>query len=271
MLDPRTWLDEAKKLELGQQRRVAHDCSTNKNMIVSCNPKGYSAHCFKCNDSGFVKHDRLSLNTLITQWKAADAEFNLQKSIVELPPACTDSFSSRSLLWLARGGITNRLRVQYGILYSSVSNRVIIPVYNERSDLIFYQARAVEPNHLPKYINPSIDREKVRFVTHEATFNDTAVVTEDILSAIRTGDRINYTGVSLLGTKASHSDLMYLTKYKKVALWFDGDQAGINCTRKTKQQLEMLGINPIVISTPKDPKEYSTNEINNILEQHCHG
>lgn len=269
MLDPTTWLEQAKKLDLDQKRRVAHDCSTNQNMIISHNREGYSAHCFKCNEGGFVKHDRLSLNTLLDQWRTADAE--LQTFELALPSGCTSNISVRGWLWLARGGITERLRAQYNILLDGNTARIILPVYNSHDQLAFYQARAVERGHSPKYINPSVDRDKIRFVTHEATFNDIAVVTEDILSAIRAGDRLGYTGVSLLGTKASHSDLLYLTKYKKVALWFDGDQAGINCTRKTKKQLEMLGINPIVISTPKDPKEYSTNEINRILESTCNG
>lgn len=266
MLDPTTWLEQAKKLDLGQKRRIEHDCSTKQNMIISHNREGYSAHCFKCNEGGFVKHDRLSLNTLINQWRKADAD--LLNTKLEIPTDCTDRLSSNALLWLARGGIGERLRVQYNILYSVGSSRVILPVYNERSDLIFYQARAVERGHSPKYLNPAVDREKVRFVTREATFNDTAIITEDILSAIRVGDRKGYTAISILGTKASTSDLTYIQQYSRVWLWFDGDQAGINCTRKTKKQLEMLGINPIVISTPKDPKEYSTNEINNILEKH---
>ncbi len=269
MLDPTTWLEQAKKLDLGQKRRVEHDCSTKQNMIISHNRDGYSAHCFKCNEGGFVKHDRLSLNTLLDQWRTADAK--LQTSELVLPAGCTSDISMRGWLWLARGGITERLRAEYGILLDTATTRIILPVYNEHDQLTFYQARAVERAHSPKYLNPSVDRDAIRFVTHGATFNDTAIVTEDILSAIRAGDSLGYTGVSLLGTKASTSDLNYLRNYSRVALWFDGDQAGINCTRKTKKQLEMLGINPIVISTPKDPKEYSTNEINNILENTCNG
>ena len=269
MLDIKSWPPAAKKLKLDEKTRAEHDCGEGKVMIVSHTSEGYRAHCFRCNESGFVKHDRQSLNTLLKRWRNADVLLErTTTSKMVLPSGCSSDLPSAALLWLARAGIGERLRNKYNILWHEPSARTVVPVYcNESGDLLFYQARSVNAEHKPKYLNPITDRAAIRFVSQESDYSGTCVVTEDILSAIRVGETEGVTGVSLLGTSASTSDLLYISKYKRVLLWFDGDAAGIKCTRRTKKALAMLGVEAECVRTELDPKEYTADEIRRLTHE----
>lgn len=94
------------------------------------------------------------------------------------------------------------------------------------------------------------------------------VIVEDILSAIRVGRHVR--SVSLLGTSASAKTLLHEVSIaramgKLIAVWLDADKAGKVGTNRIRNQLELLGSEPVCIRTTKDPKRYTNQEIKEIL------
>lgn len=90
------------------------------------------------------------------------------------------------------------------------------------------------------------------------------VLVEDIFSAIRVG-RVT-AAVPLFGSVIPKPWMMLLAKLtSKVTVWLDSDkyQEAI----KQARALRLLGPDVTVLNSPKDPKEYSTQDIINWLKQ----
>jgi Zn ribbon nucleic-acid-binding protein len=91
---------------------------------------------------------------------------------------------------------------------------------------------------------------------------DTIVFVEDVISAVKVG-RVA-TAVPMLGAAVLRDWWKHTTPYKRVILWGDRDKASQNITL-AKRASELIGKRVEVLVTEKDPKEYSTIEINNYL------
>jgi len=92
--------------------------------------------------------------------------------------------------------------------------------------------------------------------------DDTLVFVEDVISAVKVG-RVA-TAVPMLGAAVLRDWWKHTTPYKRVILWGDRDKASQNITL-AKRASELIGKRVEVIVTEKDPKEYSTSDINNYL------
>lgn len=257
------WLPQAEKLKQGVTKRVGHECGSGDVLVIEHNKEGYRTWCHRCHEGGFKPHGRRSLDKQLKAWEERNAILYKPWDIT-LPSDLSETMPSCAALWLARGGITVDLQRKYEIGYSGHYGRVILPVYSGGT-LVYYQARAVHPDQQPKYINPAVDKGPIRFVAGESN-GIKAVVTEDILSALRVGEIAGTQGIALLGTSPSVSDINCLRRYDTIGAWFDPDKAGIKCTRELTKKLGLLGKTVTPIRTDKDPKEYSTREIKEILQ-----
>ena len=90
----------------------------------------------------------------------------------------------------------------------------------------------------------------------------TVIVVEDMASTIRVGE--GCTTVSLLGTKASTTQINYSSKFDKVITWFDNDKAGKRGSAAIRQSCGLL-TDVANIVTEHDPKFYSKQQIQEIL------
>jgi ribosomal protein S27AE len=94
---------------------------------------------------------------------------------------------------------------------------------------------------------------------------DTIVLVEDVLSAIKISRLQKFCSAPLLGSSLSSDFEKKLTEqYRNIYVWLDRDKAK-NAIR-IKNRLKGLGITSRAIVTPKDPKEYSTMEIEQWLK-----
>lgn len=267
-LEKRSWLEQAKLLPLGARRRVDHDCGGGRTLIVSHDERGFAAHCFRCNESGFEKHGLRPINQL--QMRRAENEvFNRP---TELPNDFTDDVPPWAATWLYKAGVFKETAREYGIGWSPALQRVILPVYDDAGKLVFMQARAVSKNQKPKYLNRcAVNKENVLFTARAPCADwsrqadeSRVIVTEDILSAIRVG--VVCTAVSTLGTSVSDGQANILAKFKHCTFWYDGDEAGLTGSRKGMQKLRMFCDKTDRIVTPKDPKLYPNREIRSLLD-----
>ena len=259
------WLSAAQKLSEGRSTRTQHICGDGDVLVLEHTSEGYRGYCHRCHLSGWRSKGRQSLNAQLNRLRRADDELK-EKKFITLPSDYTREIPPAGLLWLSRGGITSALAAKYNIGYSPYYARVFLPVYRG-GDLVYWQARAVHQGQTPKYINPKVDKSEVRFVSQRSGLEETIVVTEDILSAIRVGEVKGVTGCSILGTTASPSDLRFINSFKQIILWFDPDEAGRKCTLQIKRSLALIGRQVQTISSDKDPKEYTHRQLQEMLSE----
>lgn len=273
-----TWLETAKNLPVGQTQRI--DCpncgvGTNTNAaIVNHNPKYYSCYCNACGPVAHESKGTLSLEERKhIQQLNEEAENVSNRRDIALPSDTTynpEDFSREARMWLFKSGLTPTIWRKYRIGYSARLKRVVLPVYDDTGNLIWYQCRAILKGQSPKYLQPSADRSKVCFAAGRTGDCERAIVVEDIMSAIRVGEATSTVGddndsprtraVSLLGTKITSAQADYLSEHSKVSTWLDGDAAGKAGARLVRQVVGML-TEVDNIRTVEDPKAYSNKQI----------
>ena len=267
------WLERARQLPLGHKARV--DCpncgegTNTKAMIISHSAKAYSGSCFACSHQPFEMKGKQTLAE-IAELKRINNESLLERDgePLKLPEDYSTSIPLEGRLWLYSNGITEKLKAQYKIGYSERLKRVILPVYDTKGILTWYQCRAIHKGQTPKYMQPRRCKDSVVFQSKQSTAISnlsTVVVVEDMASTIRVGESSNT--VSLLGTKASTVQINYLSKFDRVITWFDNDKAGKRGSAAIRQSCGLLTEGANII-TEHDPKFYSKQQIQEILWQH---
>ncbi len=251
-----------------EQKSNCPFCSdTRQRFYERVTPTGTVYHCFNCNKSGFKPRADLSPKELINRFNSLSVipfkSSNVSK--VRLPFDYTTSIPKEGLQWFYKYGIMDDDIKRFGFGYSSKYNRVILPIF-ENEELIYYQARTLEKpsKDNPKYIN--VRQSGAKNVWFKAFFSDTKnlVVVEDILSACKISKVENV--VSLLGSYIPDSFIKEVCqKFDKIYLWLDRDK--LKESLKYAQKLRvLLNKQVVVIVKERDPKEYSTDEIKEILE-----
>lgn len=277
MADPK-WLLVARSLPAGGRTKI-ECCGTDRTMLVNNGQKGFHAHCFRCGQHPFVAHGEHSIDAL----RRRKAELALVHSReVKLPHDFTTDIPGPEAVWLYKAGVGPDIAASYGFGYSPSLRRVVLPVYRD-GILIGYTARSTI-NARPKYIEKAVEPSSIVFMADpiaalpssnlSSTYDKYhCVVTEDILSAVRVGRIVRYAG-STMGTSMSPEQCDRLLRRAKlygaasparVAVWFDGDKAGAEGSRKVSQQLMLQGYEVTEIRTAKDPKLYTNKEIQDIL------
>ena len=263
MLDRASWWHHAEALELGQKRRVPHDCGDGRTLIVSRNHDGYHAWCFRCNDGGGAPppveslHERLQR---IRLQRAADLSIG---GSFELPsPMVRDvaEWPESARLWPYKAGLGRAEIGRLGMYYHPPSDRIVVPVY-EAGVPVFYQARAYDKNRKPKYIGPTPRPPRLMPRWGSAV---SPTLTEDLLSAIKIGAVAE--GIALLGTKVSdHIMALLIKRGSPVNVWTDPDEAGRVAAGKIMKQLRAYGVEARDILSARDPKLHTREEIKEIL------
>lgn len=272
------WLAKAKTLAAGQSTRIIC-CSDDRSMLISNNRRGYTGYCFRCGPPGvFEPHGQFSI-AMLAQRKA---ELELvQSKEVKLPNDFTLDVPQSDAVWFYKAGISAELARKYSIGYSKYLGRVILPVFNG-DELLAYTARARFGK--PKYIEKSVDPSGCVFIAYPETIlpsyrdwsestGPATVFVEDNLSAIRVGCVARHV-VSLMGTSANDRQLMASgLQFNKaestasdVVIWLDSDAAGRRASTELSKALRLRGCKVREVSTARDPKFYSNQEIQRILQ-----
>jgi len=261
MLDHAGWLPEAKRLRVGTKRRVPHDCGSGTVMIVEHQPDKFTAWCFRCSEGG-VERKEPSLSDMVEARRREASDAALRHSTTLPVPLVTSprEWPKEARLWLYRAGFHDTLIQRLGIYYHPPTQRVVLPVMDGER-VVYWQARAVMPGQVPKYMNPSVDRSLVlpRFGS-----GPVVVLTEDYLSAAKVGTVVE--GWSLLGTDMKDAVLARAVREDRpVLVWLDPDKAGRNAAARITRELRSVGVRTENIVSAKDPKLLSKQEIRECL------
>jgi len=251
------WLDIAKELKRGDGVYIDCDCGKGKTLAINHRSKGYSTFCFRCDRKDWHPKGRMSIAEITAMNKLNEEAKSFTSKIV-LPKDFSLEIPLEGRLWLYTASISESLIKKYNMGYSERLKRVIIPVYRYNK-LVWFIGRAVHKLQEPKYLAPSENKDDVLF--YSGRIGKVAVVTEDILSAIRVGTTTPT--ISLLGTKLSTEQLGALMD-TRIILWLDSDKAGRAAAKKMERELCMV-TEVCKVVTKKDPKMLTNEEIKNTL------
>lgn len=271
-LNPSEFMEHAPQ-ELGAQIHVNHEgCSAGldrkKRLYIKRLPDAtVLAYCHHCGLSGSYK----SKNTNIHLKKKSQAITKNAKDL-RLPTdieATSSKWPHYARAWLVKYGITESEVKQHGIVFSPKFDRLLFPLYMD-GDYIGWQGRSFNDDEkIPKYLT-TVDRERLTGncgLYKCKTGSDTVVLVEDCLSAIKVSR--GESTICLLGSHPTPEVINWIaSRYNNIYIWLDNDKPEvIKQQNKLKSLFEVLVTGEVkLILTNKDPKEFSTEEIEELLK-----
>lgn len=258
------WLRVAQALPVGRSRKIQHDCSPNgdRSLSVSNEPECWRGFCYRCKEK-LYEAKRLSLGELIKiNQDRRDADKTLRTQAMPEPATHKwEDWPVEAQLWLLKAGIGEVDAIKLGIYYHEPSMRVVLPYPGTHH----WQARAVMAGHKPKYISDGGDREVALF-RDKVDKGYSVVLTEDLLSTYKM-HMAGRSAMPLLGTTLHDEHLAKLLAWgRSVSIWLDPDEAGQTAARKIGKRLDVFGVDYRNVLGEYDPKLYTRDEINLILE-----
>lgn len=253
---------ECEDITPGEERKfecpVCNDGSGKEKLYMTRTDEGVIYHCFKqCGTNGFYKLNELTMKQKLNRYKPLPKE-------VSLPSDYTLDLPLEVKVKFLPYGLRDRILKDYGIGYSAYLQSVVYPLYDVRGKMTGIQyRRVVDSPDYPKYVTRG---DKPIYYCHNLG-SDTCVLTEDVLSAIKTSEYAS--SMCLLGTSLSDEALMFLIKqkFKRLVIWLDNDKAGITAANKITKQLSLYHKNVLTIFSDRDPKDARHDEIKQLLKE----
>lgn len=176
-----------------------------------------------------------------------------------LPDDATYRLQQNHLDWLGQYDITRSEIIRYRIM-SSKEKGLILPIFNNKEELLFYVNRPMQVGK-PK----SLDNGRKPFVIFKGTTenSDTVVLVEDYISALKVS-RVA-PAVPLFGSFCSLEVAARLAKrFSTCLLWLDRDKA----KESLRQALRLSPYFKVCRSviTDLDPKFYNKQEIEDYVQ-----
>jgi hypothetical protein len=244
-------------------------------MTVTRISNGWVYHCHRCHTSGHI--DDAALNPIQTRKRVDavnDTRINSVTENVTLPfdfmpmteeENCPVPYTAWHWFW--KYSLTDQDIAKFNCGWSERYNRVIIPLYeyiysvgDVARKLVGWVGREIECQSkeerkrrgVVKYLTRAKKGKRRFFV---APGEDTVVIVEDAISAMKVNLATGFTTIALLNTFVNN-DLMRTLRGKVIYLWLDGDMLANSV--QTVQRMRTLGLDAKHIHTPKDPKEYNS-------------
>lgn len=234
----------------------------------------YLAYCHNCTGWGALK-----VTNGATTWKYVNPRVHTVDALLIPEPVPTD-LKSLNDSWGVGSGykkclnyIQNYLEnldsnfhvADKVVFYSPSLKRIVLHIKDE--DNSFWQARGCSGEKLKYYSGKSQDKNAI--VLSGRAGNEVCVLTEDILSAVSVATTNKYDAIPLLGTTPANFPQLVskLSKYKKVIIWLDNDEAGASGGTELHTRLQMLGSFSVArYFSPLDPKKYHVSKIVEMLK-----
>jgi len=236
-------------------------------------------HCFSCHKSKRKGVDKS--RSLFPTWTALEQYEN--RGFVKFPKTVTSWLPQPAMKWLLEAGMTKELILKNNILYVEheivpayddsysieLHNRIILPyiAFNGIEDeVVFYQARSVDPLERRKYITVGLRQAfySNQNIDLELPSTKEVVIVEDILSAIRVGEYVD--AIALCGTSMG-DELIRKVKdnYEEVMVWMDNDAPGIKASNKIVKRLRLYCKKVVQIKHKVDTKRCHRKELEEVL------
>lgn len=216
----------------------------NYNMWIGTEIPAY--HCWKCEAHGHVSKivEHLGISVDMTDYvlvreyeednmfdamrdQVAAQSIELPKEFISLGETSSSVIISKATQYLNKRGLDKNDIATYKLGFCPTgmySNRIVIPVFNEVGELVWFTSRSIYDNIKLKALNPSNDdcstgKSEIVFNINNNVDNDTIIINEGVFDAMTTG------GVALFGKMLSETQFSIIKKQKasKVIVMLDGD------------------------------------------------
>ncbi len=131
--------------------------------------------------------------------------------------------------YLRQRGITKETAREFGVGFfpgrGSMMSRVVIPIHNERGELVAYAGRAIDGSE-PKYKLPAgFAKSAVLFNLHRVQ-SESVIVVEGFFDCMKVSQAGMQNVVALMGSSLSDRQQNLLSRFARIILLLDGDEAG---------------------------------------------
>lgn len=180
--------------------------------------------------------------------------------------------------YLRQRGVKEETARHFGVGYFSgrgqMQIRVVIPIHNDKGELVAYAGRSIDGSE-PKYKLPSgFSKSVVLFNLHRVLErarevgqgSDVVIIVEGFFDCMKVHQAGFPNVVALMGSSMSDAQEKLFQQFKKVILFFDGDDAGRTAAHAIAPRL-MCRMFVKVVSLPdgKQPDQLSSDEIKTLL------
>ncbi len=180
--------------------------------------------------------------------------------------------------YLSSRSITPYTARTFGVGFYSgtglLQGRVVIPIRNEKGELVAYAGRATDASE-PKYRFPAgFRKSQVLFNLHRArqTGRESVVVVEGFFDAMKIHQAGYRNVVGLMGcTMSDHQAELLAQRFSQAVLMLDGDEAGRHGSaaigRRLSTQMQVAVVN---LPDGTQPDQLASKEITQLLGGYCH-
>ncbi len=244
------------------------------------------AYCHHCGARGL--HRESGPTNIYAKRAAQDAKAKKSDGTLVLPKDIeldVSKWPKDSRVWPLKYGLTEEEINANHLGYSKFYGGVVLPAFDEKGALTTFSIRYSEEGIRatekstgrppPKYRTyrdhgaqgiRRMFRARYSGIPLPSNSKRIAVLVEDMLSAIKVSRVAD--GYALLGTSLDDKAVFTLAKkYDIIFIWLDNDNIQVKKTQsKLLKRLQLYNRNINIIYTDKDPKEYTTSEIRDILK-----
>lgn len=176
--------------------------------------------------------------------------------------------------YLVQRGIDRDTAVEFGVGFYAAEGllrgRIVIPIGNERGEIVAYAGRAVDSTP-PKYkLPPGFRKGRELFNLHRAaaTGSHTVIVVEGYFDCLRVHQAGFPSVVALMGCAlSSEQESKLVDRFARVILLLDGDQAGRAATQAIRARLsEKCSVAAVLVPSGSQPDQLSAAAIRQLLE-----
>lgn len=176
--------------------------------------------------------------------------------------------------YLQQRGIRKETAEEFGVgFYSgrgSMSGRIVIPIHNERGELVAYAGRAID-NSEPRYKLPAgFHKSAAVFNAHRVLAAGTheVILVEGFFDCMKVYQE-GFPALALMGSSLSEQQERLLAEHFKVAvLLFDGDDAGRAATDQCLLRLgRKMWVKAVMLPDGKQPDSLAAEELRGLLEK----
>lgn len=173
--------------------------------------------------------------------------------------------------YLKSRGISRETAETFGVGYfpgkGSMAGRVVIPIHDERGQLVAYAGRAIDGTE-PRYKLPAgFQKSAVLFNLHRVTAEEVIVV-EGFFDCLKVWQSLNPFVVALMGSSMSEKqEQLLLRQFRRVTLLLDGDEAGRAAADEIAQRLlRRLFVRVVDVPEGNQPDQLSEEQLAVLLK-----
>jgi hypothetical protein len=203
-------------------------------------------HCFKCGLKGKQEPEKLYSDEKLDEIvKIMKGEINpgTSEKVLYLPEWRPAWYDTLSVQYMRKRGISEKKMKEMGCMVSdepAFEYRIILPVYDIKGKVVYYQARALMNSMDPRYLNPIYPKQGALFynMQRRPERQDHLFVVEGIFKALNLW-RIEEPSVAILGKEITAAQIKRISELTDdITLVLDPDALGFSL--KALDEIQLL-------------------------------